>query len=67
MFGERTLHTRRKDLQNKIEERVEESDKTAVLNMQNIVFCFCLSIKIFCVNCSLTGVTLTLVELEENK
>ena len=41
MFGERTLHTRRKDLQNKIEERVEESDKTAVLNMQNISKTLC--------------------------
>ena len=30
MFGERALHTRRKGLENKIEERAEESDKAAV-------------------------------------
>ena len=30
VFGERALHTRRKGLQNKIEERAEESDKAAV-------------------------------------
>ena len=30
MFGERALHARRKGLQNKIEERAEESDKAAV-------------------------------------
>ena len=30
MFGERVLHTRRKGLQNEIEERVEENDKAAV-------------------------------------
>ena len=29
-FRERALHTRRKGLQNKIEERAEESDKAAV-------------------------------------
>ena len=30
MFGERALHTRRKGLQNKIENRAEESDKATV-------------------------------------
>ena len=30
VLGERALHTRRKGLQNKIEERAEESDKAAV-------------------------------------
>ena len=30
MFGERALQSRRKELQNKIEERAEESDKAAV-------------------------------------
>ena len=30
MFVERALHTRMKGLQNKIEERAEESDKAAV-------------------------------------
>ena len=30
MFGERALHTRSKMLQNKTEERAEESDKVAV-------------------------------------
>ena len=30
MFGERALYARRKGLQNKIEERAEESDKAAV-------------------------------------
>ena len=30
VFGERALHSRSKGLQNKIEERAEESDKTAV-------------------------------------
>ena len=30
VFGERALHARKKGLQNKIEERAEESDKAAV-------------------------------------
>ena len=30
MFAERALHTRKKGLQNKIEQRAEESDKASV-------------------------------------
>ena len=39
MFGERTLRTGRKGLQNKIEERAEKTDKTAVRNWYYILKC----------------------------
>ena len=41
MFGERALHTRRKGLQNKIEERAEESDKAAVRRERFVGSTFC--------------------------
>ena len=41
MFGERALHTKSKGLENKIEERVEESDKAAVRRERFIGSTFC--------------------------
>ena len=43
MFGEHALHTRRKGLQNKFEERAEESDKAAVRKERFVGNIFCTS------------------------
>ena len=42
MIGERALHTRRKGLQNKFEERAEESDKAAVRRERFVGSTFCI-------------------------
>ena len=41
VFGERALHTRRKGLQNEIEERAAESDKAAVRMERFVGSTFC--------------------------